>query len=591
MSFGKRSLAYHRLWGSLLLVATACSGTVPDSDDDRDDNGDGEQGAGGNGGGSGQGGGSVETNMPPPVIVDTGDGKTCAVKPGPAPLRRLTNLEYRHTVDDLFPAVKPSALANGLVGDNVRNFFDNNALSQAVLRSEAEAFTLSAEAVSGEVAKKMKDVTGCSGTLNDACAKTYLEKLAFRAFRRPLEGGEKTAILAVYDKARERLEPEDATRAGIEFILQTPQFLYRPEAPLGGGDAEQGVALSSWDVASRLSYFLWASMPDDELFGAAEKGELVTRDQVKAQARRLLASPRALDSMHHFFAQWMLYKKIVKEDVSKNVDFFPNYNATIAADLVRESEALIDRVIKGELDYRDLFSGAYSFRNSRLEGFYKGKAEGGDGAFNRVDLPSDRSAGFLTHGSILAAMSTADDSSPIFRGHFVRTHLLCDPLKLPPGVEVPPLPPIAADATVRTVHELHMEVEPCKSCHLQMDPIGFALENYDATGVWRDKYANGASIDTSGEIYSFDKENPKDSDGQVNGPRQLGERLAASSHVRECMARQLLEFAVGRDYDETIDSCTVGYLSKTLADADGHFDEMVVSLVTSDTFMRTQKAE
>lgn len=559
-----------------LALATACSGSVQGGGEDRGREDDGNGDDGGDGSGS---------TMPPPVDVVDDEGNTCTVRAGLTPLRRLSNLEYRRTVDDLFAGVGASAVTDGLVGDNIKHFFDNNAAVQTVLVSEAEAYLNAAERISEQVGKKLSETAGCAKDPDDACVKTYLSKLAFRAFRRPLTEGESAAITSVYDKARERLEVADAARAGVEFILQAPQFLYRPETALEGGSVERGAALSGWDIASRLSYFLWASMPDDELFEAAEKGELDSRDQVRAQARRLLDSPKALDSMHHFFAQWTYYKKI--KDQSKNQDLFPDYTPQVVADMIQESETLIDQVVKGEAGYKDLFSGHRTFRNGRLNKFYEGRDEGG-ASFEPKDLDPERSAGLLTQGSLLAALSTADDSSPIFRGHFVRTHLLCDELPLPPD-DVPPLPPIDDDATVRTIHEMHMEVLACKGCHLQMDPIGFALENYDSVGVWRDTYRNGKPVDAQGEIHPGDE--PRPVDGPVNGPGELGRKLAGSEAVRQCMARQLFEYALGRSFDNDLDACTVKYLSAEIEKAEGRFDEMVVSLVTSDSFMRTQKSE
>ena len=382
-------------------------------------------------------------------------------------------------------------------------------------------------------------------------------------------------MVSMYDGAR--AEFDEATSAGVllQAFLQSPFFLYRVE--LTGVDASVGeaVPLDGYEMATRLSYLLWGSMPDESLFAAAEAGALSSPEEIEAQARRLLDDPRSQRAALHFYEQWLLYRNL--DVLAKDTDVFPAFSTDIAALQRREVEAFITDVLWGEDASLDtLLTADYTFVNDELAAFYGIEGEFGP-EFRKVSLPG-RASGILTQGGVMSVFSKPNQTSPVSRGLFVREHLLCQ-IPPPPPDNVDVRPPEPSDAaTTRERYAQHSEDPACSGCHALMDPIGFGLENYDAIGRWRDQ-ENGVDIDASGALAQAGLE-----DEQFDGPVQLGEKLLLSASMQECIAQQWFRYAYGRTESEEVDACTLEQVHQRF-EASGHdLRELLVDLTQTDAF-------
>jgi hypothetical protein len=373
---------------------------------------------------------------------------------------------------------------------------------------------------------------------------------------------------------------EERFRGGVtlvlETMLQSPDFLYRVELSEGASpvDAEGTIVpLTSWEMASRLSYFLWGSMPDDDLLAAAESDELSTKEQIAAQARRMLDDPRARDAVAMFHQQWLDYDRI--GNVGKDSTLFPEWSSAIGDLMKEEMRGFIDHVVfDGEGDLKTLLTAPYTYASEDLAKFYGASGGGKDGALGRVDFDPNQHAGILSMGAILAYYAHSDQTSPVLRGKLVREVFLCDTLDPPPAMFQPPMPD--PDTTGRERAKQHAS-GGCANCHNLMDPIGFGFENYDALGRWRDQ-ENGAPIDASGSIIESDV------DGNFDGVRELTNRLAESEDVQACYAKMWFRFAYGR-METTEDACSMEQVTQTFSESGGNVKELLVALTQTDAFM------
>lgn len=496
-----------------------------------------------------------------------------------SPLRRLTNFEYDNTVRDLligFEVGKPSVDAN-LPGDNALDLFDNDADHQRVVQAVAEGFFRSAELVAGRVL----GAPGALGKLlacdvakegEDACARSFIASFGRRAYRRPLDDGE-AARLERFFAARKGTDGfEGAVRATLERLLQAPQFLYRLER------AEAGLArVTPHEMASRLSYFFWASMPDAELLSAADSGTLATREEVRRQAERLLASPRAKPALGRLFSQWLGLDGI--PELMKDATLFPMWNDALKQRLIAETTRLTEHLMfEAKATWSDLLTAGYSFMDEDLARFY-GRTGPKGTTFERVDVDPRRAAGVLSHAGILAM--GADERTPIalFRGVYVRERLMCEDMPSPPdGLEIPPFPDVGPNVSSRERNRLHSDNPACASCHRLLDPLGYGLERFDAVGRWRQDDA-GQPIDDSGVIVGGG-----DAEGPFRGVVELGQRLGRSRTARSCLVDNVFRFGFGRK-SEALDRCTLESLEKALERSGGSLRELLLELPLTDAFV------
>lgn len=517
------------------------------------------------------------------------------LSPGPSPIRRLTQVEYNNTVfqllgDTTFPA-------SNFAPDEEANGFDNQASALVVSPLLSEQYLGAAEDLAAShVDTLLTDLPACTASTVDqtACAReaeAFIRDFGLRSFRRPLSEEELQAHKDLFTEGTSLGEGAYDPRAGLQMVvqamLQSPYFLYRVE--FGMPDPVEGdvVQLTSYEMASRLSYLFWNTMPDTALFEAAERDELRTPGQIEAQARRMLQAPRAREAVKNFHRQWLGLDEISGiAATGKDRTVYPEYSEALLPLMQKETELFLDYLIFEENGNVDtMFTASYSMMNRDLAAFY-GIENGPQGdAFERVELNPNTHAGFLTQAGLLALHATADGSSPVHRGKFVREKILCQIPPPPPDV-VPPPPTVDPNETTRNQYIQHEEDPACYGCHRLMDPIGFGFEHFDALGRYRETQGeNNLPIDATGELVGTD-----DVDGPFDGAIELSQRLGSSDQVRNCVATQWFRFAYGRTETEE-DQCSMDTIQLSFAAAGHDIKELLVALTQTDAFRYRRRVQ
>jgi hypothetical protein len=532
--------------------------------------------AGGTGTDPGPGPGGTPVG-PPPIAPPAASAVEMACKtrdPGPAPIRRLTRWEYDNTVRDLLGDTTHPASA--FPPDERGAGFTNDALALSVSPLHAQNYLDAAEKIVGRAAADLGKLVPCDPARGDAaCGAKFIETWGKRAWRRPLDATEKTELGKVFTAGMSSEGFAVGIQMVMQVMLQAPQFLYRVET--GAGAAAAGmVKLSPWEMASRLSYLFWGSMPDNDLFLAAEGSKLGTREEIAAQARRLMADPRARPMVALFHEQWLELDKI--DDVEKDRTLFAGFDPVVLRPLFRkEADLTLEAVVwQGDGTVASLLTAPFSFMNARLATHYGIKGPAGD-AFERVMLDPAQRGGFLTEAGFLAAHALANQTDPVRRGKFVREQLFCTILPPPPdNVEVRP-PDLDPKLTTRERFARHSQDPLCAGCHQLMDPIGLGFESYDAVGKFR-ATENGKPVDASGTITGTDI------DGGFVGAVELGKKLAGSAQVRACVVKQWFRFGYGRS-ETPQDLCSMETLKAMFAGGKNDVRELLVALTQTDAFM------
>jgi mono/diheme cytochrome c family protein len=421
-----------------------------------------------------------------------------------------------------------------------------------------------------------------SSTAETDCARKIVSTVARRAFRRPVNQEDLEAPMAFYGEARRGGGFEPGIRAGLARILASPSFVFRTEtdpAVLPAGAAHR---ISDLELASRLSFFLWNSIPDDELLNLAIANQLRNPGVLEAQVRRMVADARTGRMVSAFTGQWLQLRNL--EQMKPDLLLFPDFDDNLRRAFRRETELLFGSIMRENRGALDLLNADYTFVNERLARHYGIPGVYGD-RFRRVTLTDPNRRGLLGHGSILSLTSVATRTSPIIRGKYIVTNFLNTP-PLPPPPIVPPLEksaPADRPSTVREQLELHRANPVCASCHRNIDPVGFALENFDAVGQWRETTKEGLKIDSSGVLF----------DGRpVNGPAELRKALLARPDVfAGTLTEKLLIYGLGRGLEPS-DMPVVRKIVKSAAVNDYRFMSIILGIVESSPFqMRTKLAE
>jgi len=424
--------------------------------------------------------------------------------------------------------------ASRILAEDEYTPFNNNYTRQKPSAALIDALEATADDIAGRVLApaSRSRIVPCtpSGPGDAACFRQVIETVGRRLFRRPLSNDEVTAYLGLQSFATENNPsvPHDfytAVGLMLRSMLQDPEFLYRIE--LGTATADPGVLrLNSYEIATRLSYLLVGSAPDDRLLDLAKTDALSDPTQRRAEATRLLADPRARDQVHRFHAMWLGYRAI-----PGSADLLAAFNA--------ETTALIDKVVFDEpSSYLDLFSSDQTYVNNLLADQYGlPRPAGGVGW---VPYGTTGRAGILSHGAVLAAFSKFSDTSPTQRGILVQTRLLCNVVQPPPAnVNVDQPPPATASACKLDRYAAHRASASCASCHDNLDPIGTGLEQYDIGGKFRthDDGHPECPLDGAGALPGY---------GTFKGPAELGRKLIDSGRLERCFLEHLLRYAVGR---------------------------------------------
>ena len=368
-----------------------------------------------------------------------------------------------------------------------------------------------------------------------SCAREILSALARRAYRRPVQAADVDALLGFYEAGRLEGGFDTGIQFALERLLVDPEFLFRVERDPAGMTAGAVYGLSDVELASRLSFFLWSSIPDDELLAAAERGDLSRPAVLERQVRRMLADPRASGLVNNFASQWLLVRNVRFAEPDRAL--FPEFDGNLRDALARETELLFEDQFRRDRSILDLLRSDYTFVNSRLARHYGIPGVYGS-HFRRVPLADERRHGLLGHGSVLTVTSYPNRTSPVLRGKWVLENLLGAPPP-PPPPDVPSLGEESKSkpATVRERLEQHRANPACASCHARMDPLGFALENFDPIGRWRER--DGAlPIDASADL----------PDGStVDGPVAFRNALLARhEEFAGNFTEKLMTYALGR---------------------------------------------
>jgi cytochrome c553 len=512
-------------------------------------------------------------------FVDCSD--PAELDPGPSTLRRLTRTEYDQTVRDLLGLSVDVSEKVGIPEESTGAAYDtlaNGLLLPPALMDKVFAAADYALERFQATPKAFKTAFG-----PDSDPAKAIAFLAARAYRRPVSADEVERLLALYRRgASKGLAPEAALRLPLKAVLVSPNFLYRIEADRPAAAGRPGVLVSPHELASRLSYFLTSTMPDADLRAAADSGALAEPAGLEAQARRLLASPRAGALVTGFIAQWLQLSKLASARPS--TEYFPTFNGRLKDAMRQEVERFADGLRTGDRSVLEFLDADYTYANQDLAKHYGlGGVQGPQ--LRRVDLkPEHHRGGLLGMGAVLAINAHTYRTSPTLRGKWILEVLL--------GTPPPPPPPDAGTIkdeekkkkepkTFREVLQQHAAQPACASCHRRIDPLGFALENFDAVGRWRDTQG-GLPLDTVGVLPGGE---------QFQGFAGLKTFLAGQ---KERFARNFIEqmlcYALGRELQPS-DECAVREIQARAAKEGWRFSSIVTGVVRSLPFTHRRGAE
>lgn len=497
------------------------------------------------------------------------DSLLCAVpRPGRAPARRLSNAEYANTLGDLLGDAE-------LVADAMRDFpnepeslgFRNGADTLTVNSLMAGRYLKAAERVAETLRVPCETQGDAFGELR--CAEDFIRDFGLRVYRRPLAADEVERYLDLYRRARER----DGFRASMPWVavalLQSPYFLYRVTLP-GIRGTER---VTGFEMASRLSYLLWQSAPDDALLIAASRGELSDRAQVLRQAERMLADAKAA-RVYEFFEQWLDFDDL--SGLDRDPELYPALSPRLAELMRVESRAFVsDLLSRAESNLGDLLTREETFVNRELAEHYALTPVAGD-MFRSVPAPGR--FGVLTQG-MLAVRDAPTRTSIVRRGLAIRTKLLCDTVPAPPDEVDFTLSGIGADLSQQQRLEQHRSIPACNGCHELMDPLGVVFEGFDAVGRQRERDEYGGEARTRTIVSGT-----RDLDGPYDDLKEFAAKMAESSQVRECYMLQHFRFFYGRDATAD-DLCSQAQLLKQFRDHDFGLVALLRGLTQTDAFL------
>lgn len=457
--------------------------------------------------------------------------------PGSQSLRRLTRVQYRRAVSDLFgPAVvvpelgEPDVAQAGLLSIGAA---DTTYSARGVSGIEDASMAIARQALADPDTRARLVPCAPSAAANPTCSRAALRKIGRSAWRRPLTDVELERVAAVADAAAGTLADfDEGLQFGVSALLQSPRFMYRVE--LGSPDGD-GYAFDDYELASRLSFFLWNAPPDEALLDAAERGELATDEGLRAQAERLLASPRAREGLRNFYEEQLTLYKL--DGIAKDPKLFEQFDSELGPDAREETLRLLDEwVFDRDGDIRDIVTTPDTWLNPRLAALYGVPAPSTTG-FHAVTLPPEaHRAGLLTQASFLLLQAHQTSTSATRRGKFIRNALLCQVTEPPPvNVDTSIPEPSGTTLTLRDRVKEHLEVDSCSGCHLAFDPLGLGLENYDAIGRYR-TLDHGALIDPAGDL-----------DGvPFSDAAGLGRAIREHPGFAPCVVKTFARYALGR---------------------------------------------
>lgn len=508
--------------------------------------------------------------------LDGGPGGPGAVVSKPAAfspivMRRLNREEYDATVRDLLGAeLRPG---RGFPTDDLSSGFPTVGAALSLSPAYVLAYEAAAHALVDDLfasPTRLAVHVPCDvASGGDECARTVLSEFARKAWRRPVSAEEITGLLHPLTVARAQGSTAvEGLRHAMAAVLLSPYFLFKVEVSEG--------ALDGYEMATRLSYSLWGTMPDESLFAAAARGELTDDAGLAAQVARMLQDPRSRALVEHFASRWLDYHDLEKHEV--NAALFSDFTPALAESMKEEANAFFYDALQSSMPVPDMLTSQHTFVDEPLGAYYglssSRPPETASGPW-RVDATPASRGGLLTLGALLTHTSLTSRTSPVKRGDFVFKHMLCGEIPPPPpGVEGVPDTGAAAGETLRQRMERHSQDPSCRGCHQVMDPIGFGLENYDAIGRFRTH--DGASpVDASGVM-------PDET--TFDGAQELAQILADDPRFSYCVTKHFMTYALGSVMKEDLDEQWAQYLTQEAAAVDGSLRSMITQVVLSPPF-------
>ncbi len=499
-----------------------------------------------------------------------------ALLAGPASVRRLTRTEYLNSLSDLLPgAVSPSTAAL-LLTDPAVDGFENQTRALRPNALQVEAWSdVAAAAARVALSEGPNRVLGCApeGDQVLPCVGAFVSAFGLKAFRRPPTESEKSSYLELYQNLRQELDVAGATELLVQAFLQSPQFLYRME--IGQPDSTGMRSLNPFEIATRLSYLILQSMPDDALLAAAGASQLSHPEGIQIQIQRLLAKPTAASAFGEFVRQWLELNAVLDRGSHKDPALYPGWNAGLAKAALDDTANFAGFVFRqAQPTLATLLQSSAGPVDVRLTGVHFG-----------TETPAQRS-GVLTRIAFLAANARSVGGSPPLRGASVQRSLLCASPPLPPSDvdRSEPLPSAEMGATNRQRFETRVAPSMCKGCHAAMDGIGYGFEHFDAIGQFR-VADNGQPIDASGVLIDTGA-----TDGPFDGAQALSARLAESPVVVDCFVARFFQYAYGRPASDS-DRCALERLQALFVASGGDIVDLIEQISLGPEFARVAAFE
>jgi Protein of unknown function (DUF1592)/Protein of unknown function (DUF1588)/Protein of unknown function (DUF1587)/Protein of unknown function (DUF1595)/Protein of unknown function (DUF1585) len=529
-------------------------------------------------GAAGVGSGTV-SSLPPGTTMTT--TPACANAPlatGGAYIRRLTRWEYANTVSDLFKVAAPAGLADLLPADIRANGFSNDFAGQLVSLEHVTAYSGAADAVGAALAKSAAWLTPfatCTATTQGTtavCRDQIVRALGLHLFRRPATDAEVMTFGGLFDAAvaAGMTTAPAAAVVVVRGMLQTPQFLYRLERQAAAAGAPAR-ALDSYEIATRLSYFLWSSAPDDALLAAAQAGDLTSPDKLRAQVTRMLTGAHARDVIQRYFREWLSLDDL--DDANRGAAFTPQ----LATDMKQETLDVVGADLwDAKHPLLSMFTSKSTIASPLLAKHYGLPAPGAGGRLSTATAPGR--TGILTHASVLTVNGDAD-ASIVLRGLYVMRKVLCGDVPAPPpGATSVMLAPATASQRVKS--DARLSMQPCQACHSQFDPLAYAFEPFDNIGALQTKDVNNNAVKSDGWI-------PMATNVPYTATDDYMAALAKDPRVGDCMAKHVAQFAWGRAL-ESADSCLLEDVRGRLGAPETRtFADVVTAVASSPYFIYT----
>jgi Protein of unknown function (DUF1592)/Protein of unknown function (DUF1588)/Protein of unknown function (DUF1587)/Protein of unknown function (DUF1595) len=498
-------------------------------------------------------------------------------------LVRLTNTEYSQTVTDLVGEPPNAAARYQFPDDSQEHGFDNNVALLHVSPVHADKYATAAETIAAATFaapdRRARVLTCDPATGGAACLNTFVRAMGRRAFRHVLSDAEVNPLIALATAAASMTDPTSGPKIALTAMLQAPAFLYRVQVGVADPSRPGIVGLDGFEMATRLSYFLFGTTPDDALLDKAAAGSLSTPDGVKGIVQQMLTDPRSRLGIKRFYSQWLPLSLI--SGPTAQADRLPHGDPVLATTMAEETSRFVDNVLWNGGTVLDLLTAPYTFVEATLAKNYGMPAVTG---WTRVDFPAGSPRlGILTQGTFLAAGSHGTRPSNTRRGQMVREQLLCQTIPPPPPGVNAVIPNPMPGETERQTFARHTTDAACAGCHVRMDPIGFGLSGFDEIGAVRTVDTNGQPISVAGSITGM---MPPD----FNGPVELAKKVAASPEYRACFATELFRYVFART-EAAQDTIGITELQGGFESAKWDFGKGVSSLVLSDGFRYRNKGD